>query len=54
MSTRTQRLLWTPLPFSVNDDNGRLRLSAMLSPRLVVSPGPDDTLASFPDMLAVR
>lgn len=50
MPTRTQRLLWTALPNGFGK-HGRLRVSAMLSPRLVVTPGPDDQLASFPDML---
>ena len=51
MAMRTQRLLWTPLPNGLSDDGRRLRVSVLLSPRLVVSPGPDDVLAAFPDML---
>ena len=53
MPTRTQRLLWTALPNGWSDDGRRLRVSVMLSPRLVVSPGPDDVLAAFPDLLAL-
>jgi len=52
MVTRTQRLLWTPLPNGLSDDGRRLHLSVLLSPRLVVAPGPDDVLEAFPDMLA--
>ena len=53
MPTRTQRLLWTALPNGWSEDGRRLRLSVMLSPRLVVSPGPNDVLAAFPDVLAL-
>lgn len=51
MATRTQRLLWTALPNGVNENGSRLRLSAMLSPRLITDAGPHETLASFPDFL---
>lgn len=51
MATHTQRLLWTALPAGLTEDGRRLRLSALLSPRLVVAPGPDDVLAAFPDLL---
>jgi len=43
-----QNLMWTALPNGL-DANGNLRVSALLSPRL--TPGPDQTLKSFVEML---
>jgi len=40
--------MWTALPNGL-DANGNLRVSALLSPRL--TPGPDQTLKSFVEML---
>jgi hypothetical protein len=52
MPAYAQQLVWTALPAGLSSSGGRLVLAAMVSPRLRVSPGPDDVLAAFPDMLA--
>jgi hypothetical protein len=48
----TQRLLWTALPNGLRADGRRLRVSVLLSPRLVNTDDPDAVLSSFPDLLA--
>jgi hypothetical protein len=47
----TQNIMWTALPNGFNAAGDRLRLSVLVSPRLITSPGPDGTLAQFPDFL---
>ncbi len=48
MSTRT--LMWTALPNGVTPDGQALRLSVLVSPRLVTDGGGDGTLGQFPDL----
>lgn len=49
--TRTQQLIWTPLPNGSTDDREYLRLSVLVSPRLVTDGGADEPLKAFPDFL---
>lgn len=52
--TVQQHLLWTALPNGPAPDNGRLRLSVFIAPRLRAQeahPGEGTTLGSFPDFL---
>ena len=47
----TQNIMWTALPNGFNSAGDRLKLSVIVSPRLVTSPGPVGILAQFPDFL---
>ena len=49
--TRTQQLIWTPLPNGSTSDRKRLRLSVLVSPRLVTDGGADEPLKAFPDFI---
>ena len=49
--TRTQQLIWTPLPNGSTQDRKHLRLSVLVSPRLVTADGADEPLKGFPDFL---
>ena len=49
--TRTQQLIWTPLPNGSTVDRKHLRLSVLVSPRLVTDGGADEPLKQFPDFL---
>jgi hypothetical protein len=43
-----QIVVWTALPYGMNPGGTRLRLSALVSPRLETAPAPAGTLADFP------
>ena len=47
----TQNIMWTALPNGFTPAGDRLRLSVLVSPRLVTSPDPNGTLGQFPDFL---
>jgi hypothetical protein len=49
--TRTQQVIWTPLPNGLTEDGAQLRLSVLVSPRLVTDGGADEPLKAFPDFL---
>src|SRR6516225_8201622 len=49
MSVRN--ILWTALPNGLNAAGNRLKLSVLVSPRLVTTNGSDGKLAEFPDFL---
>ena len=49
MSIRT--IMWTALPNGLTPTGNRLRLSVLVSPRLVTDNGVDGTLAQFPEFL---
>lgn len=49
--TRTQQSIWTPLPNGSTDDRKFLRLSVLVSPRLVTEGGANEPLEEFPDFL---
>src|SRR5262249_20577614 len=46
-----QNIMWTALPNGLNAAGDRLRVSVLVSPRLITSPAPDGTLREFPDFL---
>jgi hypothetical protein len=46
-----RNILWTALPNGFSDAAGKLRLSVLVSPRLVTDNGTDGTLQQFPDFL---
>ncbi|MEM6743167.1 MAG: hypothetical protein AAF676_05460 [Pseudomonadota bacterium] len=50
MADKTQRVLWTVCPNGVGED-GRLRLSVVVSPQLTLIPGVTPELSEFPDFL---
>ncbi|GAA3894709.1 hypothetical protein GCM10022276_12300 [Sphingomonas limnosediminicola] len=49
--TRTQQVIWTPLPNGLSSDGKKLRISVLVSPRLVTDNGADEPLKAFPDFL---
>jgi hypothetical protein len=49
--TRTQQLIWTPLPNGSTEDRKFLRLSVLVSPRLTTQGGADEPLKEFPDFV---
>jgi hypothetical protein len=48
---RIRNILWTALPNGFKDATRKLRLSVLMSPRLVTDNGIDGTLEQFPDFL---
>lgn len=46
-----QNIMWTALPKGLNAAGDHLKLSVLVSPRLVTNNGVDGTLAEFPDFL---
>jgi len=46
-----QNIMWTALPNGMTPTGNRLRLSVLVSPRLVTDNGVDGTLVQFPDFL---
>ena len=46
-----QTIMWTALPNGLSAAGDRLRLSVLVSPRLVTDNGTDGTLAQFPSFL---
>ena len=51
MVDRTQQLIWTALPNGTTADRKSLRLSVLVSPRLVTTATPGEPLKLFPDFL---
>jgi hypothetical protein len=47
----TQNIMWTALPNGFTPAGDKIKLSVLVSPRLITSPGPTGTLAQFPDFL---
>jgi len=49
--TRTQQVIWTVLPNGMTPDGKQLRLSVLVSPRLITDALPGEPLKAFPDFL---
>ena len=47
----TQNIMWTALPNGLNAAGDRLKLSVLVSPRLITNSGASGTLAEFPDFI---
>jgi hypothetical protein len=47
----TQNIMWTALPNGLNPAGDRLKLSVLVSPRLITNSGASGTLAEFPDFI---
>src|SRR3978361_320084 len=47
----TQNIMWTALPNGLNAAGDRLKLSILVSPRLITGSGAAGTLAEFPDFV---
>src|SRR5260370_705901 len=47
----TQTIMWTTLPNGLNPAGDRLKLSVLVSPRLITNSGASGTLAEFPDFV---
>jgi hypothetical protein len=46
-----QNIMWTALPNGLNPAGDRLKLSVLVSPRLITNSGASGTLAEFPDFI---
>jgi len=47
----TQNIMWTALPNGLNPSGDRLKISVLVSPRLLTNSGASGTLAEFPDFI---